>query len=121
MSDVTFSGITHVVSEQSLPKESLELAIKKWCFSLHAEALGIMQLNAEKKTLLPLVYVRNGETLFWESSCASGTTAVGAYLREKYGPGCWEFSEPAGKLKILADAQGNLVLSAPVTVEKRTI
>ena len=40
--------------------------------------------NKENKVkMLPLVYVKDVDTLYWESSCASGTTALGAYLYKK--------------------------------------
>ena len=34
-------------------------------------------------SITPLVYVKSIDSLYWESSCASGTTAVGAYLLDK--------------------------------------
>ena len=117
---VTFSGITHVLSLTPLPKETAERAVRNWCMALNADALGIMQLDSAAGTLVPLVFVRESGTLFWESSCASGTTAAGAYLREQYGPGCWEFSEPAGKLKIAAGADGSLLLTGKVTIGERS-
>ncbi len=114
---VRFPGITHLISEIPLDQALAESAIKKWCADLDADAMGIMQVDTGNQTLAPLVYVRSGETLFWERSCASGTAAAGAYLRLKSGPGEWTFSEPAGVLKIRAAEDGSLVLTGNVILE----
>ena len=84
-----------------------------------ADALGILQIDLEENTLLPLVYVRKSDTLFWESSCASGTAAAGAVLRKKSGPGSWAFLEPAGTLKIDAPADGSLLLHGRVHLAEK--
>ena len=39
-----------------------------------------MFLDLRAERLTPLVYVPWADTLCWETSCASGTTAAGAYL-----------------------------------------
>ena len=39
-----------------------------------------MFYDAAAGSLEPLVYVASTNTSFWESSCASGTSAVAAYL-----------------------------------------
>lgn len=60
--------------------ENPKQVVMKWCEDLHAECLGLMIYDSREKTLVPYVYVPKAGTLFRESSCASGTTAVGAYL-----------------------------------------
>lgn len=117
---VVFSGITHVISEAVLDSSLAEAAAKSWCAALGAEALGIMQVNLSEMSLKPLVYVRSPETLFWESSCASGTAAAGVWLRDRFGrPGSWSFSEPAGSLEITADSGGRLLLTGSVKLQKK--
>lgn len=100
---VFFKGITHVIAEKRIPTDEAERAAKKWCDDLQADALGIMQLS-EDGSLVPLVYVKKANTLFWESSCASGTAAAGAYLRKISGEKLCErtFTEPAGRLSVEA-------------------
>ena len=75
-------------------KNEFENRIKVWCEFLNVEALGIMfcdnldeikksqNFNTTEVYINPLVYVKSIDTLYWESSCASGTTAVGAYLAD---------------------------------------
>lgn len=84
---VRFPGIDHMIIEGDI--ENPETLIKEYCIS---EALGMMFINGEK--LKPLVYVKSIDTLFWESSCASGTTAAGEY----YNRPC-RFVEPGGILQ----------------------
>ena len=114
---VRFEGITHLLSFRSLPRETAELIVKEQCAVLQADALGIMQIDPDFGSLLPLVYVPKSGTLFWEGSCASGTTAAGAWLRKTCGPGKWEFTEPAGKLMIEAPADGRLLLTGSVSIK----
>lgn len=76
-------------------KKEFENKIKLWCEFLEVPAIGIMlcdniynvkkskSKDAPEVHLIPLVYVNSIDTLYWESSCASGTTAVGEYLKRK--------------------------------------
>ena len=85
---VFFSGIAHVVFledgmvESRFVKEA-ESLIKEWCDFLKVPALGMMHFNLKESNLVPIVYVKSVDTLFWENSCASGTTAVGAWVFSK--------------------------------------
>lgn len=45
-----------------------------------AAAFGIMFYDTIRQEMVPVVYVDATESIFWEQSCASGTTAVGAAL-----------------------------------------
>lgn len=83
---VRFGGIDHMIIE-SAPDATAE-NIRSWCEN---DALGMMFLEGDKMT--PLVYVKGADTLFWESTCASGTCAVGEYLGRPV-----SLREPAGTL-----------------------
>ncbi|MBO4265779.1 MAG: hypothetical protein J5910_01155 [Lachnospiraceae bacterium] len=118
---VDMNGILHVIAKEGLDltDEEGEEAIRKWCTDLNAEAMGLMQIRAltdRELDLRPLVYVPAVGTCFWESSCASGTTAVGVYLadgsREIYKT---YVHEPGGDLEIsLLD--GRIVLTGTVNI-----
>ena len=82
---VRFKGIDHVIIEDDLDSSLIE----KWCIG---EAMGFMYLNGNN--LKPLVYVKSIQTLFYENSCASGTAAVGEYLKRKV-----SLNNPAGVLE----------------------
>ena len=107
---VRAEGISHaIVTEDSVffdllkDKSAAEDAVRKQCAELEADCLGWMFLEGKAPSLrlTPLVYVPGSGTMFWESSCASGSAAVGAALAEKSGaPIRLELSEPCGVLTV---------------------
>lgn len=112
---VTFTGISHVIIEDDVPFSMPERCIKLWCDQIKEESLGLMLLNKDRTSLRPLVYVKNPESLVWESSCGSGTTAVGAYLTKKQSkPLKLELNEPGGKLSVETFENGSIKLSGKV-------
>lgn len=119
---VNFPGISHVILE--LPasgetKEAVEQSVKHWCRVLNADSLGVMLLDRAENRLTPLVYVPEANTLFWESSCASGTAAVGAYLANQTGaPIAIALKEPGGILTVEAVPGGVIRLTGTVTLTK---
>lgn len=114
---VSFAGISHVIADDSMSIYMAENAIKPWCDRLKCDGLGIMLVNKERTRIQPLVYVKNPETLFWESSCASGTTAAGAYFSKLEGKNVeYSFKEPGGILKIKASSDGDLYLTGTVEI-----
>ncbi|MBQ9663689.1 MAG: hypothetical protein IJV40_11120 [Oscillospiraceae bacterium] len=117
---VRFPGIAHVILEENPDLKQAEQLAPVWCRELGAEALGLMFLDREKKELKPLVYVPEAETLFWESSCASGTTAVGAYFAAASGEKvCLPLTQPGGTLEIAAEPEGTLLLTGAVHILRR--
>lgn len=117
---VEFPGISHVIAEQPLPRAEAERAVKAWCRQLGAESLGLMLLDRAQSRLTPLVYVPAAGTLFWESSCASGTAAVGAYLAAVSGTSVSAtLQEPGGTLTAEAENGGVLRLSGRVKIVRK--
>ena len=127
---VRFPGISHVIVEeqrkesgspssgnrQPISRADAEKLAPLLCSELGAEALGLMFLNREEGTLHPLVYVPEAGTLVWESSCASGTTAVGAWLAagQKNRSVRLSLRQPGGTLEITAEPDGALSLTGMV-------
>ena len=121
---VTFRGITHILLDGDPPveneRETAEILAKAWCTDLQADALGLLFLNEKKSSLTPLVYVKAADTLFWENSCASGTTAAGAWLARETGqPVNHIFRQPGGTLEISAEPDGPLLLKGTVRCQYR--
>lgn len=116
---VDFGGIAHCIMSRSPDREAAEAEIARLCAEMKKDALGIMFLNEEEMRLDPLVYVAEPPTCFWESSCASGTAAVGAYLaakrKEKVSV---SVSEPGGKLTVTASPGGKIILTGTVRIER---
>lgn len=112
MTLVGFRGITHAVTEQSLSPSFAEILVKKLCADQKADAFGLILFNADDMTIQPLVYVPTSDTLFWESSCASGTAAVGVLLAQKCGYLVNTLiRQPKGILGIQVGNDGRLLLS----------
>lgn len=114
---VHFPGIVHVILEKEIAREEAEALAPALCAQLKADALGLMFLNREEESLTPLVYVPGAGTLCWETACASGTTAVGAYLAAKTGhPVNLKLKQPGGVLEIDARPDGELILTGTVRI-----
>ena len=118
---VFFDGIAHVILTDPSWKERAEELAPKWCRHLNADAAGLMFLDEEDGRLTPLVYVPAADTLFWENSCASGTSAVGAFLAKRDNRSV-EISlrQPGGSLSVFADPDGNIRLGGSVRILKKT-
>ena len=117
---VTFRGISHVIMEKPLPEGEAESLVKRWCGRLRADALGLMLLDRENSALKPLVYVPGADTLFWESACGSGSSAVGAWLaRERGGEVTVSLRQPGGVLEVTALPDGPVTLRGKVRQVRR--
>ena len=118
---VRFPGIAHIILEDERYKNAAEELAPLWCQALNVPALGLMFFDRSANALAPLVYVKEPGTLFWESSCASGTTAVGAwmYAKEKR-PLILSLLQKGGILRIEAQKNGRLLLSGNVRIVCQT-
>lgn len=116
---VKFDSMVHLVMVDKLAKEDIETAIKEWNKEIPCSALGIMSYDEESDTLTPAVLSNNGTFFCYESSCASGTTAVAIYLAEKYKSEIErEIKEPGGVLKINSKPGGYVVLTNTVRISE---
>lgn len=121
---VRMKGISHLIIEPSSPFFALKKeperavdAIRRICSALEAGCLGFMFLEETEgqMSLTPLVIVPASGTVFWENSCASGTSAAGMYLAAKNGCSVnLSFKEPGGVLRAASDPQGETVLYGTV-------
>lgn len=103
LTSVDFEGISHIIIEGDTDKKEAEELAKRICAGLDADAVGVMLLDENEGRLTPLVYVPAADTMCWESSCASGTTAAGVYLADKYNREITaDFIQPGGVLKVTA-------------------
>ena len=117
---VRFPGIAHVLLEEAMSRETAEALAPDWCRSLGADALGMMFLRRERTALRPLVCVPAAGTLCWETSCASGTTAVGAWLAAEAGSSVsLSLAQPGGTLEIAAEPNGALRLTGTTRLLRR--
>ena len=110
-----FDGICHLILPGDTERGFAQRAVRAWCAALDAPALGLMLLDADAGTMVPLVYVPGGDTLYWERSCASGTAAAGAYLAWKTGGRAEAaLAQPGGVLRVSAAPGGPIILRGGV-------
>ena len=117
--DTAKSSAAQCSTSDELPisRDTAEALAADWCRYLGVDALGIMFLNTEASSMKPLVYVPAAGTLFWENSCASGTTACGAYVAARSGrPVSMSLRQPGGSLWIRVSEDGAFVLSGMVRI-----
>ncbi len=116
---VKFDSMVHLVMLDRLNDDDIKPAIKQWNDELKCDALGIMDYDEDTSVLIPAVLSNNGSFFCFESSCASGTTAVAIYLAEKYKSEIErEIKEPGGVLKISAKPGGYVVLTNTVRISE---
>ena len=113
---VRMPGISHLIVEMDSVFFSLrenrpaaEQAVREWCDALGTECLGLMFLEHDTpgNRLTPLVCVPGSGTVFWENSCASGSSAAGMVLAARSGvPVDLAFSAPGGTMHVRSGADG---------------
>ena len=107
-------GISHLLVESGSPffglledRAAAGQAVRQWCGELSAQGLGLMFLGEDGR-LIPLVYGPGSGTLFWENSCASGTSVAGMLLAQRRGePVSLVLTEPGGELRVESTPGGD--------------
>lgn len=74
----TFSGITHIIAENVIPNEQLARSLIRLLGN--CAAAGVMFFDTGAKYLQPAVWVRATDTMIFESSCGSGSAALGVWI-----------------------------------------
>lgn len=80
---VRLPGIAHAVVECASPealRSGAEERLRAIARDISGDAVGLMLYAPETSRLLPLVYVRDTDSMVWERGCGSGSAAVGAYI-----------------------------------------
>jgi diaminopimelate epimerase len=116
-----FEGITHVIAGGLEPGRdavfSLLECARRGPVSGNPEAgqpeaaVGVMFYDPDRRFMRPAVYVAATDSLVFESSCGSGTAALGAYLSADRGDGesCWEITQPGGLITARVDKRAGTV------------
>ncbi|TJX14291.1 diaminopimelate epimerase [Tissierella creatinini] len=111
---VDFPGITHFIVESKdiKDKEGFFKAIKDYTDQEELDAIGIMFYDSITSFLTPLVYVRSTDSLYWERSCASGTSALGVALALRRNSSLHEYiKQPGGELEVVVKLENDKVNS----------
>lgn len=115
---IRLPGITHGIYECADPNAMRDTApqiLKRLAKIEPADAVGLMLFSKEKGAMLPLVYVRDTDTMVWENGCGSGSAAVGAYMALRYAQGEIAISQPGGIISARAETQNGKVTALSIT------
>lgn len=113
---VRFPGIAHAIVRSGIGKDEAESCIREWCRQLDSESLGLMFYDEKKGLLQPYVYVAPTDSAVWESSCASGSTAVAAWAALNRGESSsLSLRQPGGTLSAAAEIMHGTVQKLMLT------
>ena len=129
-----FEGITHVIAEDMEPDETLIPALldrlgednrpDAW---RRPAALGVMFYDTRKRFMRPVVWVRSSGTTVAESSCGSGSAALGVWTLKnaRNGEARFDIAQPGGCITVRVEKHagavrglsigGQVSISAPET------
>lgn len=113
---VDLGGIVHVVVDAAASEELFwriaDYVIKQY----DPPAVGVMFRDRNEEKAIPLVYVRDVDTLYWEGSCGSGAYACAAALAmERIDGGSRDFIEsgairqPAGVIDVRVSVRNGII------------
>lgn len=127
---VIIDGIYHIIAERIEATEKNFNYFKNVVNNKYeVEAFGVMFLDRDKNYITPVVYVKNTDTTFFESSCGSGTLATSYYLSQNIDKQYLKYSinQPGGIIESTVYKKNNQVksitiggvvnLSAQITIE----
>lgn len=120
VSVVDFGGIMHIILSGINATEKNFKAIKDFIMAkFNPPAMGVMFCDDEMKKegdtiicpMVPVVYVKDVDTTYFEGSCGSGTTACAAAMGLEMGDGehHFVFPQPAGTIESMAHISGGNV------------
>ena len=122
---VDFGGILHIIVED-LPaeREVFDMMKDRVYEQLDPPAMGVMFWDTVKKQLAPVVYVKDVDSVYFEGSCGSGTTAVAAAFAQGKEDGIhsWTIPQPAGIIDATVEVRGgalaNIWIDSPVELSE---
>ena len=114
---VDLTGIAHFVVEGVEPSEGFFRAAESIFSGIAGlDACGVIFLDAEKRSMIPLVKVIETGSLVWEGSCGSGSVACAVAQSEAMENGGFscEYRQPAGTVRASVERQGGNVIAASI-------
>ena len=111
---VVFPGIVHGITRTAGDVEENEVrrTLLDLCEEYRAPAAGVMFWRFREQWMRPAVYVRETDSLYFENSCASGSTAVAAATALESGrDGTFKLAlkQPGGTIRTAATVQSGRV------------
>lgn len=111
----TLPGISHLITEEKIDKESTLRLLQQHNLATE-KAAGVMSYTEQdgKYAMRPIVWVRDAETLYEETACASGTLALAFYLHHTKGEKKFSIVQPSGSVFEVELRDHLLILSGPI-------
>lgn len=111
---VMLPGIVHGISRttRDIGEEEVRQTLLALCEEYDSPGAGVMFRPLRSNTMRPAVYVRETDSLYFENSCASGSTAVAALSALEEGrDGTFKLtlSQPGGDIRTLCTVQGGRI------------
>lgn len=124
---VEIEGITHLITAKpanSTPDELKQLAkglLGQYGLLYSRLASGVMFVSENRKNnsifMEPIVWVRDIETLFYETACASGTTAIGLWksTQDRNSKTQLDIEQPSGQMiRVTVEKDSKSFISAVI-------
>lgn len=114
---IVFEGIVHVIAENVQENNELYEEVKQAIINKYiCDAFGIMFFNTEKLQIVPVVYVRETNTVVYENSCGSGSLATAVYLSKDNSDGIYSYdiSNPKGIIEVQVYKQDGKITKATI-------
>lgn len=116
---VVFPGIVHGISRtmREADEDEVRRTLLELCGEYDAPAAGVMFWRFREQAMRPSVYVKETDSLYFENSCASGSTAVAAATALEAGKdGTFKLNlkQPGGVIQTVAAVQRGRVQSVRI-------
>lgn len=116
---VRFSGIHHFIfnikENKEVSFEKIVDLVKKYLYNEDYSAFGIMFFDRDNLTIKPYIYVKEVGDGLYENSCASGTTALGYYLKKYKNLDRAKIIQPNGWLEYIIE-NNEMFIDGPVEI-----
>lgn len=108
-------GISHVITQEAISKNAAKHLLKNRHL-LAKSAAGIMSYTHQggQYILTPMVWVKDTETLYEETACASGSFALAFMVFQNSKQKKLAIRQPSGAVFTVARDNKNIVLTGPV-------
>ena len=122
---VDLGGIIHVVlADVEASRENFDVIKEYINEKYNPAAMGVMFYDTKNGSLIPVVYVQDVDTTYFEGSCGSGATAVAIAFADEEDNGTFKFTlpQPAGTITSTVEkTNGKLdavYIEGPVTLSQ---
>lgn len=111
---VVLPGMVHFIhwvdDMEQVSKEAFWDAVYSYAKDEDYDAFGLILFDPRKLCMVPAVYVKGTQTMYWENSCGSGSAAVAATLAVlgKKDVAC-RISQPGGTISIAAQTENEVL------------